>query len=135
MNVMPHSNCRLPNKLREGSVFSHVYLSVSHSHHGGGGKVLMRPLSMMYWTSCTGPTLYRVLCPATPPPAHTPAGGQDWIPVQSYSLEDLTVQAPTDADIWWLAMYSGRVGCMHRTGMLSTFLQQDQIVHFELKFV
>ena len=62
---------------------------------------------------CTGPCPLLVI-----------SGGQDWIPVQTCSLGDLTVQAPpphspTGADIWSVAMYGGRTGGTHPTGMLS----------------
>ena len=38
------------------------------------------------------------------------SGGLDWRPVQICSLEDFTVQAPSSADIWWLANEAHTVG-------------------------
>ena len=45
-------------------------------------------------------SLQRAPAPALPP--LVTSGGQDWIHVQTCSLEDLTVQGPTGADIWHL---------------------------------
>ena len=75
-------------KLLDGNVFSRVGLSVILS--GGGVGV----------PHCAGP--------AHPTPLVT-SGSQDWIFVQTCSLDDLTLQAPTGAHIWWLPAYGGPV--------------------------
>ena len=52
---------------------------------------------MIHWTSLDRPALF---CTGPCPPLVT-SGGQDRKPVQTCSLEDLTVP-PMSADIWWL---------------------------------
>ena len=60
-----------------------------------------------------------------PPPQLVAYVDRDWIPVQACSLGDLAIQSAlpfrTGADMWWLAMYSGRAGGTHPTGMLSCY--------------
>ena len=92
--------CRAPTKLREGNVFSPL---VSHS--------------VQRWVSC-GHYLHLTSLYRDPPPdvgthcAGTPvvtSGGQDWRPVQTYSLE-----GPHSTDIWWLLkqVLSAKVGLL-----------------------
>ena len=85
-----------PTKLWKGNVSSRICLST------GGGP--MWSLPRMHWTS-----LYRPPrpCPHTGPCPLVYTGpwsipGQDWKPVQTCSLEDLTVQPSPNADIWWM---------------------------------
>ena len=59
------------------------------------------------------------------------SGDQYWIPIQTCSLEDFTVQGSlplASADILWLAMYGRQVGGMHPTGMLSCYRPQGKVM-------
>ena len=65
-------------------------------------------------------SLYRDSLDPSPSP-----WGQDWIPVQTCSLED----PPTSADIWWLLhkhVQSAKAGSIHHTGMLSLFNKKNR---------
>ena len=55
-----------------------------------------------------------------PPPA--PWGAEDWRPVQTCSLENLTVQSPTSADIWWLTTEACKMDVQEVRILLEYFL-------------
>ena len=51
---------------------------------------------------------------------------QDWRPVQTCSLEDLNVQPPPSADIWWMPTEERTVGKL--VGMLSCILYNPRVL-------
>ena len=89
-----------PTKLREGNVFSPL---VSHSVQGG-----VSCGHYLHWASLYRDPLPDVGTHCTGTPVMT-SSGQDWRPVQTYSLE-----GPLSADIWWLLkqVRSAKVGLL-----------------------